>query len=139
MHSECITGDIFGSVKCDCGPQLNEAMRLVAQEERGVIVYLRGQEGRGIGISHKLRAYELQDGGLDTVDANVELGLPVDNREYGMGAQILADLGVRDLLLLTNNPAKYHGLEGYGLRIVERRRLLLPVHPEAERYLRTKT
>ena len=138
VHSECITGDIFGSVKCDCGPQLNEAMRLVAQEKRGVIVYLRGQEGRGIGISHKLRAYELQDGGLDTVDANVELGLPVDNREYGMGAQILADLGVRDLLLLTNNPAKYHGLEGYGLRIVERRRLLLPVHPEAERYLRTK-
>lgn len=138
MHSECVTGDVFGSVKCDCGPQLQEAMRLVAEEGRGVVVYLRGHEGRGIGISHKLRAYELQEAGLDTVDANVELGLPVDNREYGVGAQILADLGVRDLTLLTNNPAKYHGLQGYGLEIVERRGLLLPAHPEAEDYLRTK-
>ena len=138
MHSECITGDVFGSVKCDCGPQLQEAMRLVAEEGRGVVVYLRGHEGRGIGISHKLRAYELQESGLDTVDANVELGLPVDNREYGVGAQILADLGVRDIRLLTNNPAKYHGLQGYGLEIVERCGLLLPAHPEAEDYLRTK-
>ena len=138
VHSECLTGDIFGSVKCDCGPQLHEAMRLVADAGRGVVVYLRGHEGRGIGISHKIRAYELQDQGLDTVDANLELGLPVDSREYGVGAQILADLGVTDLRLLTNNPAKYRGLEGFGLTISERIPLHLPVHPEAERYLRTK-
>ena len=138
VHSECITGDVFGSVKCDCGPQLHEAMRMVADLGRGVIVYLRGHEGRGIGISHKLRAYELQDAGLDTVDANVELGLPVDSREYGVGAQILADLGVGRLRLLTNNPAKYGGLEGFGLTITERVPLHLSVHPEAERYLQTK-
>jgi len=138
VHSECLTGDVFASVKCDCGPQLQESMRRVAEHGRGVVVYLRGQEGRGIGLSHKLRAYELQDAGLDTVDANLELGLPVDNREYGIGAQILADLGVRNMRLLTNNPAKYSGLEGFGLTITERVALHLPVHPEAERYLRTK-
>jgi 3,4-dihydroxy 2-butanone 4-phosphate synthase/GTP cyclohydrolase II len=138
VHSECLTGDIFASVKCDCGPQLQESMRLIAAEGRGVVVYLRGHEGRGIGISHKLRAYELQEAGFDTVDANLELGLPVDNREYGVGAQILVDLGVSNLRLLTNNPAKYGGLEGFGLTITERVPLHLAVHPEAEQYLRTK-
>ncbi len=138
VHSECLTGDVFGSVKCDCGPQLHESMRLVAEAGRGVVVYLRGHEGRGIGLSHKFRAYELQDAGLDTVDANLELGLPVDTREYGIGAQILADLGVRNLRLLTNNPAKYRGLEGFGLTITERVGLHLPVHPESAHYLRTK-
>lgn len=138
VHSECITGDVFGSVKCDCGPQLHEAMRRVAEAGRGVVVYLRGHEGRGIGIAHKLRAYELQDQGLDTVDANVELGLPVDTREYGVGAQILADLGVRRLRLMTNNPEKYGGLDGFGLTVEERVPIHLRPHPEAERYLRTK-
>jgi 3,4-dihydroxy 2-butanone 4-phosphate synthase/GTP cyclohydrolase II len=138
VHSECLTGDVFGSVKCDCGPQLHESMRLIAEVGRGVVVYLRGHEGRGIGISHKLRAYELQETGLDTVDANLELGLPVDDREYGIGAQILAELGVHRLRLLTNNPAKYRGLEGFGLTITERVPLHLDVHPEAEHYLRTK-
>jgi 3,4-dihydroxy 2-butanone 4-phosphate synthase/GTP cyclohydrolase II len=138
VHSECITGDVFGSVKCDCGPQLQEAMRRVAEDGRGVVVYLRGHEGRGIGISHKLRAYELQEQGYDTVDANVELGLPVDTREYGVGAQILADLGVRQLRLMTNNPDKYRGLEGYGLTISERVPIHLRAHPEAARYLATK-
>jgi 3,4-dihydroxy 2-butanone 4-phosphate synthase/GTP cyclohydrolase II len=113
-------------------------MRLVAEAGRGVVVYLRGHEGRGIGLSHKLRAYELQDAGLDTVDANLELGLPVDTRDYGIGAQILADLGVHQLRLLTNNPAKYRGLEGFGLTITERVGLHLPAHPESEHYLRTK-
>ncbi len=138
VHSECLTGDVFSSVKCDCGPQLREAMRRIDAAGRGVVVYLRGHEGRGIGISHKLRAYELQDAGYDTVDANVELGLPVDNREYGVGAQILADLGVRRLRLLTNNPAKYGGLEGFGLVIEGREPLHVPVHPEAVAYLATK-
>ena len=116
---------MFASVKCDCGPQLNEAMRRIAEVGRGVLVYLRGHEGRGIGISHKLRAYDLQDAGLDTVDANVELGLPVDSREYGIGAQILVDLGVRHLRLLTNNPSKYGGLDGFGLRIAGRERHMI--------------
>ncbi len=138
VHSECVTGDVFGSVRCDCGPQLQEAMRRVAEAGTGVVVYLRGQEGRGIGIAHKLRAYELQEQGLDTVDANVELGLPVDTREYGVGAQILRDLGVSRLRLMTNNPEKYTGLAGYGLTIDERVPIHLRVHPEAERYLRTK-
>jgi len=138
VHSECLTGDIFASVKCDCGPQLQESMRLIAQEGRGVVVYLRGHEGRGIGISHKLRAYGLQEEGFDTVDANLELGLPVDSREYGIGAQILVDLGVSNLRLLTNNPAKYTGLDGFGLKVTERVPLHLAVHPEAEQYLRTK-
>lgn len=138
VHSECLTGDVFSSVKCDCGPQLREAMRRIDAAGRGVVVYLRGHEGRGIGIAHKLRAYRLQDEGRDTVDANVELGLPVDSREYGIGAQILADLGVRRLRLLTNNPAKYGGLDGFGLIVEEREPLHVPVHPEAVAYLATK-
>jgi 3,4-dihydroxy 2-butanone 4-phosphate synthase/GTP cyclohydrolase II len=138
VHSECLTGDVFGSRRCDCGAQLHGALRRIASDGLGVVVYLRGHEGRGIGIAHKLRAYELQDGGLDTVDANVELGLPVDSREYGIGAQILVDLGVTTMRLMTNNPAKRGGLEGYGLQIVER----IPIHVEPNeeniRYLRTK-
>ncbi|MDQ4133284.1 MAG: bifunctional 3,4-dihydroxy-2-butanone-4-phosphate synthase/GTP cyclohydrolase II [Actinomycetota bacterium] len=138
VHSECLTGDVFGSVRCDCGVQLEAAIKLVAQEGLGVVVYLRGHEGRGIGIAHKLRAYTLQDAGRDTVDANLELGLPVDNREYGIGAQILVDLGITTMRLLTNNPVKYGGLEGYGLQIVERVGLQSAPHPENLRYLRTK-
>lgn len=138
VHSECLTGDVFGSRRCDCGPQLAAAMSIVDAEGSGVIVYLRGHEGRGIGIGHKIRAYSLQDQGLDTVDANVELGLPVDSREYGIGAQILADLGVRELRLMTNNPAKYGGLGGYGLTVVERVPLQTVPTPENEAYLRTK-
>lgn len=138
VHSECLTGDVFGSRRCDCGDQLHGALRKIAEEGLGAVVYLRGHEGRGIGIAHKLRAYELQDGGLDTVDANVELGLPVDSREYGIGAQILVDLGISTMRLMTNNPAKRGGLEGYGLQIVER----VPLHTEPNeeniRYLRTK-
>jgi 3,4-dihydroxy 2-butanone 4-phosphate synthase/GTP cyclohydrolase II len=138
VHSECLTGDVFGSRRCDCGPQLAAAMAMVDKAGAGVIVYLRGHEGRGIGIGHKIRAYSLQDQGLDTVDANVELGLPVDSREYGIGAQILADLGVRKLRLMTNNPAKYGGLGGYGLSVVERVPINTIHTPENEAYLRTK-
>ena len=138
VHSECLTGDVFGSRRCDCGPQLDTAMQLIDEAGAGVIVYLRGHEGRGIGIGHKIRAYSLQDEGFDTVDANTELGLPVDSREYGIGAQILADLGVRELKLMTNNPAKYGGLGGYGLTVVERVSLNTIPTPENEAYLRTK-
>jgi 3,4-dihydroxy 2-butanone 4-phosphate synthase/GTP cyclohydrolase II len=138
VHSECLTGDVFGSVRCDCGHQLRTAMRRIAEAGLGVVVYLRGHEGRGIGITHKLRAYGLQDGGLDTVDANLALGLPVDNREYGIGAQILADLGVSALRLMTNNPAKRAGLEGFGLRIAEQVPIQSPPHEQNIRYLRTK-
>ncbi len=138
VHSECLTGDVFGSKRCDCGTQLDLAMRKIAEEGTGVVVYLRGHEGRGIGITHKLQAYELQDGGLDTVDANVELGLPVDNREYGIGAQILVDLGVTTMRLMTNNPAKRGGLEGFGLEIAERVPLHTVPNEENIRYLRTK-
>jgi len=138
VHSECLTGDVFGSRRCDCGPQLAAAMAMVEKAGAGVIVYLRGHEGRGIGIGHKIRAYSLQDQGLDTVDANVELGLPVDSREYGIGAQILADLGVSKLRLMTNNPAKYGGLGGYGLSVVERVPINTIPTPENEAYLRTK-
>ncbi len=138
VHSECLTGDVFGSRRCDCGPQLSTAMQMVDEEGAGVIVYLRGHEGRGIGIGHKIRAYSLQDEGFDTVDANTELGLPIDSREYGIGAQILADLGVRELKLMTNNPAKYGGLGGYGLTVVERVSLNTIPTPENEAYLRTK-
>jgi 3,4-dihydroxy 2-butanone 4-phosphate synthase/GTP cyclohydrolase II len=138
VHSECLTGDVFGSERCDCGAQLHEAMRLVAEEGLGVIVYLRGHEGRGIGIANKLDAYRLQDSGLDTVDANVHLGLPIDSREYGIGAQILVDLGITTMRLLTNNPAKRGGLEGFGLEITGRLPILTEPNPENIRYLRTK-
>jgi 3,4-dihydroxy 2-butanone 4-phosphate synthase/GTP cyclohydrolase II len=138
LHSECLTGDAFGSLRCDCGPQLRASLAAVAAAGRGVVVYLRGHEGRGIGLAHKLRAYELQDGGLDTVDANVELGLPADARDYGIGAQILVDLGVRTIALMTNNPAKLTGVEGYGLKLAERVALPVAVNAENLRYLRTK-
>jgi len=138
VHSECLTGDVFGSRRCDCGPQLNAALDLIRKEGKGVLVYLRGHEGRGIGLGHKIRAYELQEQGLDTVDANLEQGLPVDSREYGIGAQILVDLGVTTMRLMTNNPAKYGGLEGFGLDITER--VPLESNPTSENitYLRTK-
>jgi 3,4-dihydroxy 2-butanone 4-phosphate synthase/GTP cyclohydrolase II len=138
VHSECLTGDLFGSYRCDCGVQLHNAMARIASEGSGVLVYLRGHEGRGIGIGHKLRAYQLQEDGVDTVDANLQLGLPVDSREYGIGAQILNDLGVTTMRLLTNNPHKYGGLEGFGLRIVERVPHESAPNPENLRYLRTK-
>lgn len=138
VHSECLTGDVFGSQRCDCGPQLQLAMEKVAAEGKGVIVYLRGHEGRGIGLGHKVRAYSLQDAGRDTVEANIELGLPVDSREYGIGAQILADLGLTKIRLLTNNPAKYGGLEGYDLTIVERVPLISAVQEHNAAYLHTK-
>ena len=129
VHSECLTGDVFGSMRCDCGLQLDAAMELIAEEGTGVVVYLRGHEGRGIGLGHKIRAYTLQDQGRDTVEANVELGFPADSREYGIGSQILVDLGVSTMRIMTNNPAKYGGLEGYGLEIVER----VPLHVLPER------
>jgi 3,4-dihydroxy 2-butanone 4-phosphate synthase/GTP cyclohydrolase II len=138
VHSECLTGDVFGSLRCDCGPQLEAALRQVDAAGLGVVVYLRGHEGRGIGIGHKLRAYSLQEQGLDTIDANLELGLPVDSREYGIGAQVLVDLGITTMRLLTNNPAKYGGLEGFGLEIVERVPLQSVPNPENIAYLRTK-
>ena len=138
VHSECLTGDVFGSRRCDCGPQLDAALQAVSAAGRGVVLYVRGHEGRGIGLLHKLRAYQLQDDGSDTVDANLELGLPSDARDYGTGAQILVDLGVRSMRLLSNNPTKRAGLEGYGLEIVGR--VPLAVHATAEnlRYLKTK-
>jgi len=138
VHSECLTGDVFGSRRCDCGPQLDAALAAVAREGRGVVLYMRGHEGRGIGLMHKLQAYQLQDAGSDTVDANLELGLPADARDYGTGAQILVDLGVRTMRLLSNNPAKRAGLEGYGLEIVGRVPLPTLATPENLRYLRTK-
>jgi len=138
VHSECLTGDIFGSARCDCGNQLALAMQQIELAGRGVLVYLRGHEGRGIGLGHKLRAYNLQDEGRDTVEANVELGLPIDSREYGIGAQILRDVGVRTMRLMTNNPAKYVGLRGYGLKVVGRVPVLSPITQENSRYLETK-
>ncbi|PWA45948.1 bifunctional riboflavin biosynthesis protein RIBA 1, chloroplastic [Artemisia annua] len=138
VHSECLTGDIFGSARCDCGNQLALAMQQIEEAGRGVLVYLRGHEGRGIGLGHKLRAYNLQDDGRDTVEANEELGLPVDSREYGIGAQILRDLGVRTMKLMTNNPAKYSGLKGYGLEVAGRVALLTPITKHNKRYLETK-
>jgi len=138
VHSECLTGDVFGSLRCDCGTQLDAALAAVAAEGRGVVLYMRGHEGRGIGLMHKLQAYQLQDAGSDTVDANLALGLPADSRDYGTGAQILVDLGVRSMRLLTNNPAKRAGLDGYGLHITERVAIPVRVTPENIRYLRTK-
>ena len=138
VHSECLTGDALGSLRCDCGPQLQMALAKVAAEGAGVIVYLRGQEGRGIGLAHKIRAYALQEDGRDTVDANLEQGLPVDSRQYGTGAQILVDLGVTSMRIMTNNPVKYGGLEGFGLNIVERVPLESSPTPFNIDYLRTK-
>ncbi|MGY6653578.1 bifunctional 3,4-dihydroxy-2-butanone-4-phosphate synthase/GTP cyclohydrolase II [Amycolatopsis sp. TRM77291] len=138
VHSECLTGDVLGSLRCDCGTQLDQALQAIQAEGSGVLVYLRGHEGRGIGLAHKIRAYSLQEQGLDTVDANVAQGLPVDSRTYDIGAQILIQLGVRRLRLITNNPAKYEGLDSYGLEIVGR--VALPTVPTAENvsYLHTK-
>jgi len=138
LHSECLTGDVFGSVRCDCGEQLRHALDAIAGEGRGVLLYMRGHEGRAIGLKDKLRAYQLQEQGLDTVEANEELGFAADPRDYGIGAQILVDLGVRSMRLLTNNPAKRAGLEGYGLSIVERVPLETPPRAENIGYLRTK-
>ncbi|MGZ6545706.1 MAG: bifunctional 3,4-dihydroxy-2-butanone-4-phosphate synthase/GTP cyclohydrolase II [Actinomycetota bacterium] len=138
VHSECLTGDVFGSLRCDCGAQLERAMEMIGREGRGLVLYIRGHEGRAIGLSHKLQAYELQDRGRDTVEANLELGFPADPRDYGIGAQILVDLGVRTMRLLTNNPAKRAGLEGHGLAIVER--IPLETEPTSQNigYLRAK-
>jgi 3,4-dihydroxy 2-butanone 4-phosphate synthase / GTP cyclohydrolase II len=138
VHSECLTGDVFGSLRCDCGPQLDDAMAMIAAEGCGVIIYLRGHEGRGIGIGHKIRAYSLQEAGRDTVDANLDLGFPEDKREYGIGAQMLVDLGVTTMRLITNSPQKYGGLEGFGLDIVERVPSKPHANPENVVYLRTK-
>ena len=137
VHSECLTGDVFGSLRCDCGPQLHHAMKQIADEGRGVLVYMR-QEGRGIGLAPKIMAYKLQETGLDTVQANLKLGYPMDLREYGIGAQILADLGLRTIRLLTNNPRKVVGLEGYGLEIVGQVPIRIAPNPHNRRYLKTK-
>ncbi|HUC05700.1 MAG TPA: GTP cyclohydrolase II, partial [Acidimicrobiales bacterium] len=138
VHSECLTGDVFGSLRCDCGPQLRASLKLIEAEGKGVLIYLRGHEGRGIGLGHKIRAYKLQDEGHDTVDANLRQGLPVDSREYGIGAQMLVDLGVTTMRVMTNNPSKYGGLEGFGLDITERVPLQPSPNPENIAYLRTK-
>jgi 3,4-dihydroxy 2-butanone 4-phosphate synthase / GTP cyclohydrolase II len=138
LHSECLTGDVFGSLRCDCGAQLEAAMAAIAAEGRGVVLYLRGHEGRGVGLLGKLQAYELQDAGADTVDANLELGLPADAREYSAGAQMLADLGIRSVRLLTNNPAKVSGLTSCGVDVTERVPLPPAVTPHNLRYLMTK-
>lgn len=138
VHSECLTGDVFGSMRCDCGDQLDWALRKISEEGRGVVLYLRGHEGRGIGLLHKLAAYNLQDDGLDTVDANVYLGFPPDARDYGVGSQILYDLGVRSMRLMTNNPSKRAGIEGYGLSILERVPMPTLANDENRTYLSTK-
>lgn len=138
VHSECLTGDVFGSLRCDCGAQLDRAIELVAAEGRGVVLYIRGHEGRGIGLFHKLAAYNLQDTGRDTVDANADLGLPVDARDYGIGAQILYDIGVRSMRLMSNNPTKRAGIEGYGLEIVGRVPLEVGENEHNRSYLVTK-
>jgi len=137
VHSECLTGDVFGSLRCDCGEQLHNAMQMISEEGKGVILYMR-QEGRGIGLEGKLKAYELQDKGKDTVEANLALGFKADLRDYGVGAQILRDLGIRKLRLLTNNPKKIIGLEGYGLTVVERVAIEMHPHPKNLQYLKIK-
>lgn len=138
VHSECLTGDVFQSSRCDCGEQLDLALARIQEEGRGIVLYVKGHEGRGIGLLQKLKAYELQDEGLDTIEANLKLGLPADARDYGTGAQILAELGVKSMRLLTNNPAKRAGLEGYGLSIVERVPLISKSKKENLKYLQTK-
>jgi 3,4-dihydroxy 2-butanone 4-phosphate synthase/GTP cyclohydrolase II len=137
VHSECLTGDVFGSKRCDCGDQIHKAMKMIKQEGKGVLLYMR-QEGRGIGLVNKLKAYELQDQGLDTVEANVQLGFEPDLRDYGIGAQILVNLGVRKMKLMTNNPKKIVGLEGYGLRIARRVPIEVKPHDKNIKYLSTK-
>ncbi|MEZ2122806.1 MULTISPECIES: bifunctional 3,4-dihydroxy-2-butanone-4-phosphate synthase/GTP cyclohydrolase II [unclassified Corynebacterium] len=138
VHSECLTGDVFASRRCDCGQQLHASMRMIQEAGRGILLYMRGHEGRGIGLLHKLEAYQLQDSGADTVDANLALGLPTDAREYGTGAQILRDLGVRSMALLTNNPTKRSGLGGYGLQLARRVPVPVDVNDDNLRYLQTK-
>jgi 3,4-dihydroxy 2-butanone 4-phosphate synthase/GTP cyclohydrolase II len=137
VHSQCLTGDVFHSARCDCGAQFDAAMRHIAHEERGVLLYLN-QEGRGIGLANKIRAYALQDQGLDTVEANEKLGFKPDQRDYGIGAQILGDLGVRSMRLLTNNPRKFVGLEGYGLSISDTLPIEIPASEHSRQYLKTK-
>ena len=137
VHSECLTGDVFGSRRCDCGPQLHAAMERIDKEGSGVILYMR-QEGRGIGLPAKLHAYRLQEQGLDTVDANLKLGFPMDLRDYGVGAQMLSELGVNQIRLLTNNPKKVVGLQGHGLKIVEQLPIRVSPNPHNARYLKTK-
>jgi 3,4-dihydroxy 2-butanone 4-phosphate synthase/GTP cyclohydrolase II len=137
VHSECLTGDVFGSMRCDCGGQLHAAMKMVEQAGKGVILYMH-QEGRGIGLVNKLKAYALQDGGMDTVEANKKLGFKADLRDYGIGAQILRDLGVRKMKLITNNPKKIVGLEGYGLKVTGRMAVEIEPDPENRKYLQCK-
>jgi 3,4-dihydroxy 2-butanone 4-phosphate synthase/GTP cyclohydrolase II len=138
VHSECLTGDVFGSRRCDCGSQLHQAMEMIQEQGCGVILYMRQHEGRGIGLPAKIHAYKLQEDGLDTVEANIQLGFPAELRDYGVGAQILCDLGVRKMRFLTNNPKKVIGLDGYGLEIVERVPIAAPANPDNARYLDTK-
>ncbi|WP_397384664.1 GTP cyclohydrolase II, partial [Prosthecobacter sp.] len=138
VHSECLTGDVFSSRRCDCGSQLHAAMKHIASAGKGIIVYMRGHEGRGIGLHGKIMAYKLQEQGFDTVEANLKLGFPMDLRDYGIGAQIISDLGVRKLLLMTNNPRKVVGLEGHKLEIVEQVPVKSTPKPENARYLETK-
>ena len=137
VHSECLTGDAFGSMKCDCGEQLASAMKQIEAEGRGILLYLR-QEGRGIGLINKLKAYHLQDGGMDTVEANLALGFKADLREYGTGAEILADLGVKKMILMTNNPLKIKGLDGFGLEVVGREPIEMTCNEKNEFYMYTK-